>query len=182
MAGGSMAWVRQKFVYAAAVMLAITASQFPEFAQQYRQRLGGAIEELGRVVSEFDRDAVNSGLSRKQALAVHRQSTVPLFQARGRSMQASIDRYENLLRQRRDFSESSTLAQPLVLAHSDSATLAGAWHEFSPAVPTTTDGLVWAVLGFLLGGAVAHLAAGLLRMGWRGSVLAIRRKPAALGR
>ena len=30
------------------------ASQGPEFSQQYRQRLGGAIDELNRVVARFD--------------------------------------------------------------------------------------------------------------------------------
>ena len=174
--GNAMAWVRQKFIYAAALMMAVGASQFPEFVQQYRQRLGGAIEELGRVVNEFDRDATNSGMSRSQALDLHQQSTEPLFQARGRSMRTTIERYETLLRQKEDFAESPPLTQPLVLAYSDQATFRGVWHDFRPAVPTTTDGLIWAALGFLLGAAAAYLIAAVLSMGWRRSVLAVRRQ------
>lgn len=172
-----MGWVRQKFIYAAALIFAIGASQFPEFAQQYRQRLGGAIEELGLVVSEFDRDATNSGLSRSQALQLHQQSTVPLFQARGRSMSTTIRRYETLLWQKDNFEKSSTMIQPLVLAYSDEATFAGAWHDFRPAVPTTLDGLIWAVLGFFAGVGTAYSFSAILMWGWRRSILARRGPP-----
>ncbi len=42
----------------------LVASQAPEFAQQYRQRLGGAIDELNRVVDALRRDARATGQSR----------------------------------------------------------------------------------------------------------------------
>ena len=41
----------------------LVASQAPEFGQQYRQRLGGAIDELNRVVARFDEDARRPGRS-----------------------------------------------------------------------------------------------------------------------
>ena len=39
-------------------------SQFPEFSQQYVQRLGGAVDELSRFVAEFDADAAAVGMTR----------------------------------------------------------------------------------------------------------------------
>ncbi|MFL4990854.1 MAG: DUF2937 family protein, partial [Microvirga sp.] len=33
----------------------VVASQGPEFGQQYRQRLGGAVDELRQVISRFER-------------------------------------------------------------------------------------------------------------------------------
>ena len=39
----------------------IIASQGPEYAQQYRQRLGGAIDELRQVITRFEADAQASG-------------------------------------------------------------------------------------------------------------------------
>ena len=42
---------------------ALTASQLPEFTQQYRQRLGGAVDELLRVVADFDADAARNPLT-----------------------------------------------------------------------------------------------------------------------
>ena len=38
-------------------------SQFPEFSQQYAQRLGGAVEELQLFVEEFDADAAGVGMA-----------------------------------------------------------------------------------------------------------------------
>jgi hypothetical protein len=46
----------------------LSASQGPEFAQQYRQRLGGAIDELRRVVARFESDARAVGETRDGAL------------------------------------------------------------------------------------------------------------------
>ena len=44
----------RRLALAIAVLAGLIGSQAPEFAQQYRQRLGGALEELNRIVSEFD--------------------------------------------------------------------------------------------------------------------------------
>ncbi|QPC95721.1 DUF2937 family protein [Mesorhizobium sp. INR15] len=163
--------VRHSLIFSVALALGIGSSQMPELAQQYRQRLGGAIEELGHVVSEFDRDAVSAGLSRKQALDLHDKAPEPLFQARGRSMRATIVRYENLLRQQNAFSESPPLMQPFVLGYSDETTFAGTWQDFRPAVPMTNAGLVWAAFGFLFGAGAIYLLAAALRWGWRASRL-----------
>ena len=38
------------------LLLGFVLSQTPEFAQQYRQRLGGAVDELQRIVLQFDDD------------------------------------------------------------------------------------------------------------------------------
>ena len=44
--------------------LAVVLSQFPEYAQQYTQRLGGAVDELRRQTQSFDQDAAEGGLTR----------------------------------------------------------------------------------------------------------------------
>jgi hypothetical protein len=55
------------------VVLAILLGQVPEFAQQYAQRLGGAIDELDRTVRHFDEDPRRSGYDRSGALALNFQ-------------------------------------------------------------------------------------------------------------
>ena len=47
-------------------------SQAPEFAQQYRQRLGGALDELTAIVQRFDQDAARAGLDRRRAARTSR--------------------------------------------------------------------------------------------------------------
>jgi hypothetical protein len=44
----------RRLALAIAVLAGLIGSQGPEFAQQYRQRLGGTLEEIKRIVSEFD--------------------------------------------------------------------------------------------------------------------------------
>ena len=53
-----------------ALTLGFALSQAPEIAQQYRQRLGGAVDELRRIVLRFDEDSARSGFDRAGALAV----------------------------------------------------------------------------------------------------------------
>ncbi|MEO1364377.1 MAG: DUF2937 family protein, partial [Pseudomonadota bacterium] len=47
---------------------AALTSQFPEYSQQYTQRLGGAVDALAEVVADFDASARAEGLSREAAL------------------------------------------------------------------------------------------------------------------
>jgi len=48
---------------------AATFSQYPEFAQQYTQRLAGQVDALTTVVMDFDTSALAAGLGREAALA-----------------------------------------------------------------------------------------------------------------
>ena len=66
--------------------LGVALSQFPEYAQQYTQRLGGAVDELRVITSDFDRAAAQSGLTREQALARYQQSPDQFLTGRGRAM------------------------------------------------------------------------------------------------
>lgn len=152
---------------AAALAGGVAASQAPEFAQQYRQRIGGAIEEIGRVIADFDRDAAKNGLSRTEALAAHEQSPQPLFRDRGASMKHSIERFDRLERQRTEFEQKAPVAQPLALFDSDRSTLEGAWRDFSPAVPVTSQGFAWGAAGFAVAGGLIWLVAELVRSVWR---------------
>src|SRR5688572_1167100 len=70
-------------VVIAAAFGGLVASQFPEFAQQYRQRLGGAVDELLRVVADFDADASRNQLTREAALQTYGRSGEPFLQDRG---------------------------------------------------------------------------------------------------
>jgi len=60
----------RRLALAIAVLTGLIGSQGPEFGQQYRQRLGGALDELNRIVSEFDEEARGQDLTRAEALRV----------------------------------------------------------------------------------------------------------------
>jgi len=137
---------------AAGVAGGVVTSQAPEFAQQYRQRLGGALQELQAVVEDFDTDARRSDLSRAEALAAYRASADEFLRDRGISIGRTISRYESLQRQAVRFESWPDAAQPaLLVGESDPELIAGAWSDFRPGVPVTAGGAIWAAIGFLAG-------------------------------
>ncbi|WEX11222.1 DUF2937 family protein [Chelativorans sp. AA-79] len=140
----------------AAVLTSLVAgmatSQAPELAQQYRQRLEGARQELTHVVADFDADALRNALDREEALALQDNAQEPFVRDRARSMRRVIARAEHLERQSARLAELPPVLRPMaVLADPDGRVFAGAMRDFEPAVPLTSHGLVWTAVGLLLG-------------------------------
>ena len=67
------------------------ASQFPEFLQQYAQRLGGAVDALGEVVPDFNRSTAAEGLTRDQALV--QMTGADFIERRRVDMERTFDRH-----------------------------------------------------------------------------------------
>ena len=136
-------------------------SQAPEFAQQYRQRIGGAVDELKTVVMDFDKDADNSQLSRDQALDQLTRSSERLTHDRGQSMTRTIGRFERLNEQQKWLENSHPLTRPLlVLKNLDRQLIDNAWKAFEPAVPLTSSGFTYGGLGAILAMFFARLGIG----------------------
>lgn len=131
---------------------ALLSSQAPEFAQQYRQRLGGAIDELRSIVNNFDKDANNQGLSRDQALNQLATAQQAFFQSRAISMTQTFDRYSELIRQQDSFNLLNPALKPIALfATVDKPILNGTWQDYQPALPLTVFGALWTIIGAIFG-------------------------------
>ncbi|WP_293452164.1 DUF2937 family protein [Planktotalea sp.] len=74
---------------------AASVSQFPDYSQQYMQRLGGAVDELSRFMDDFDADAAELDLSRSAALVDLAQGG-QMGAARAETMVATMDRHDRL--------------------------------------------------------------------------------------
>ena len=158
--------ILRSIVLAGGLAGAATTSQFPEFSQQYLQRLGGAVDALGDVVADFDASATASDLSREDALA-QLQGT-PFLARRGADMTRSIGRYTQLS------ADLQTLEGqgPFMRAYhatrfTDTQIAQAAWAAYQPAVPVSFAGLSFAGVGFVLGGLAVSLLLGLLHMPFR---------------
>ena len=139
-------------------------SQAPEFAQQYRQRIGGAVDELKTVVMDFDKDASNSQLSREQALDQMTKSGERLTHDRGQSMTRTVGRFERLHEQQKWLENSHPLTRPLlVLKNLDRPLLENAWGAYEPAVPLTSSGAMYGALGAFIALIMARLGIGSTR-------------------
>lgn len=125
-------------------------SQFPEFSQQYLQRLAGKVDTLTAVVADFDASAARNGLTREGALT--QLAGTPFLTDRQadlrRSMAAEV-RLAADLAQLRAATPLERLTMPQRLG--DPETLAATWQDFRPAVPVTMDGAVSAGVGYILG-------------------------------
>ncbi|MGH1465852.1 MAG: DUF2937 family protein [Cognatishimia sp.] len=126
-------------------------SQFPEYSQQYAQRLGGAVDELQSFVADFDHDANSLGLDRKAAL-VQLSNGGEMGAVRADTMRATIARYERLKQAMADLSEAGPFTRAYHMGQfNDPAIQRAAWQAFRPAVPLTFEGIVFAGIGFLAG-------------------------------
>lgn len=150
----------RRFAFAVGLLFAALASQLPEFTQQYRQRLGGAIDELSASIAQFDGEAASLSLDRDQGIARLQTNADVLAQQRGASVAATVERKDRLDRQRQSFAASGPLSQYAVLAEDfDPGLGRRAFADFQPALPLTTPGLVSAAIGLLIGWLLMHLIA-----------------------
>lgn len=134
------------------VTLAATLSQFPEYAQQYTQRLGGAVDELRVITTDFDRAAELGGLDRAAALDRYNASNDDFLAGRGTSMTATFQRFEILSRTLAEIEGAGPIERLQSLpAYLDSDIGRRTLENYKPAVPVTVEGVLWAGGGFVLG-------------------------------
>lgn len=143
-------------------------SQLPEFTQQYRQRLGGAIDALEEILADFNRDAARYGLTSAEAIARQKSSEDPFIRARGDSMLNAEIRLSRLKLQREELESAGPLDRMIIFARGFDPTLAQATAEdYEPAVPVTPAGFASAGVGALGGLLVMRLLIGAARLGRR---------------
>ena len=135
---------------AAGLAGAVALSQFPEFSQQYLQRLSGAVHELEVIVFAVDATAAGAGLSREEALA--ELSDTEFRSGLRDTLAERIARYERLhadYEALKGTAPLARLAQPWRFGDAD--LLGRTWATYRPAVPVTADGLLAAGIGFAAG-------------------------------
>lgn len=134
------------------VGLALALSQFPEYAQQYTQRLGGAVDELKVITEDFDRAASEGGLDRATALARYSASTDAFLADRGRAMGGVFQRYEMLSATLAEIegADAATRLRNLP-AYLDTDIGQRTLAAYRPAVPLTAEAGLYAIAGFGLG-------------------------------
>jgi len=160
-----MAVIRRTSVAIMAIAGGLAGSQAPEFAQQYSQRLGGAVEELQAVVADFDADARRSGLDRDEALETYSRSPDVFLRDRGISMSEILARFSLLVRQKEELETVEPAMRPVVvMRRPDARIVEGAWRDFEPAVPLTTVGAIWTAAGVALLGFMTWILARVLRL------------------
>lgn len=152
--------ILRRFAAAFALLVAVLTSQLPEFTQQYRQRLGGAIDELQAMITRFDSEAAGQSLSRDQGIARLKSNVDPLAKDRGVAIDDAVSRADRLARQRDAFRTAGPVSQYAVLAEGlDGGIAEQTVRDYQPAAPLTAAGLVAAVIGFAIGWLITRVLA-----------------------
>lgn len=156
------------FARALAVSAGLTGaagvSQFPEYSQQYVQRLGGAVDELSRFMTDFDADAAGLDLSREAAL-VDLATGGEMGQARAETMVRTIERHDRLAHDLEQMQGLGPFSRAKYAARFTDGELAGrVWENYKPAMPVTFEGISFAVVGFLGGLMLFSALISLLRL------------------
>jgi hypothetical protein len=150
----------RRLALAIAVLAGLIGSQAPEFAQQYRQRLGGALEELNRIVSEFDSEVRRQNLSRAEALKRLEDNSDQLARERGEDMNKAIERAERLNEQIGAMNSAGPLMRLYVVATSFDPEVAQSTPDaYEPAEPLSLGALTAGGLAALWGWAATRLIA-----------------------
>jgi hypothetical protein len=140
-----------------ALVVGLAATQMPEFVQQYRQRLGGAIDELATIVAQFEAASAREGMNAGQAVARLEANGDPLARHTGTAMGDAIARLRRLRAQQAQIDAASPAGRYLVLlADFDRAIAVGAYGMYQPAVPITLESFVLGLIGFVAGGGLVR--------------------------
>lgn len=142
-------FILRRLGLALGLFVAAITSQLPEYAQQYRQRLGGAIDEINRMLADFDADASRENMTRRQGIETLRRNPDRFISQRGLRLEESEARVARLDDQLKDFQQAGSFGRLAVMAREyDAGIAARAWESFEPAMPLTIEGFVAAAAGF----------------------------------
>jgi hypothetical protein len=156
--------VSRVFAIAVGVICGVMLAQFPEFAQQYSQRLGGRLDELRGFVERFDADAARAGLSRAQGLAEFAKPGSTFLSDRGADAAFMIRRFEAFDAAKTALDQAAPFERLVVFVRTyDREVGQAAYADFRPAVPATLEGAVHAGAGFIGGVLLSALVVGLGR-------------------
>ena len=148
----------RRLALAVGVLCGLAATQGPEFAQQYRQRLAGAVDELSRAVATFDAEAAAETITPDEAIRRLQDNGDLLARERGRDMADDKARLARLQDSQTAFAGGAPVRRlATFFADFDAGVARRAWGDFQPAVPTTVEAFVVGAAGWVLGWAATHL-------------------------
>ncbi len=142
-----------------ALVVGLAMTQLPEFVEQYRQRLGGAIDELSAVITRFDADSAQQDLTEAGGIDRLKANPERFVRQRGEQMADNVERLQRLRDAQASMKADGPVARLATFAtHYDGRIARGTFRDFEPAVPASAEAFALGLVGFLVGGSVAHLA------------------------
>jgi BMFP domain-containing protein YqiC len=116
------------------------------------QRLGGHLDEARHMLQQYIDAAAALGLSLDVYIREHLESGSEVFTSTGRIIADLVERVQTLEQAYQALQDAGIISRWFVfLREVDWTIAAGTWENFVPGVPTTLEGLIYALTGLLLG-------------------------------
>lgn len=133
------------------VLGAVVFAQLPEFIQQYLQRLGGRLDEARRQLAQFADIAAQSKLTLADFIERTRLNTDASVARLADVMRDTVARVDTLTAADTAIRDAALWEKPFVFfAHLDPSIARATLSIYKPAVPTTVEGLIYAILGVIV--------------------------------
>jgi hypothetical protein len=137
---------------------AVLFAQGPEFMQQYLQRLGGHLAEAHRQLASFHATADQAGITFDRLVTQTAASPDQAVARLAAVMTDAAERVTQLQAAHDALLGAAVWERPIIfLRHVDWAILRGTAAIFKPAVPTTVEGLIYAIAGMVTLLALYHV-------------------------
>jgi hypothetical protein len=138
---------------------AVLFSQAPEFMQQYLQRLEGHLDEARAELDNFRGAAAQAGMTLDQLISAAGRNADPAMARLAGVAQQTAARVDQLASADAALRGASIAARPFVfVAHADWGIARATLRIFRPAVPTTLEGLAYALVGVVVVLTLYHVA------------------------
>jgi hypothetical protein len=136
---------------------AVVFSQAPEFMQQYLQRLEGHLDEARATLARFQAAAAQANLTLDQLVEAANRNADPAMAKLASVAHDTALRVARLSADDAALRGASIATRPFVfLARADWSIARRTLDIYRPAVPTTLEGLLYALLGVLLALTLYH--------------------------
>jgi len=127
-------------------------SQFPTYYQQYLQRLGGRLDQAQIQVSRIETAAREEGMTLAQYIEKFTSSADSTYLQQGAVLSEEVADLNRLREAVDALTRASPIEHPLrLLQHIDTETARSAFGDFALGLPLTTEGMVYAGIGLILG-------------------------------
>ncbi|WP_282609621.1 DUF2937 family protein [Pelagibius sp. Alg239-R121] len=128
-----------------------TTSQFPEFFQQYLQRLGGHLDQAALQADRIKEAAIAEKLPLKEYLDSFLTSQIPAHRRQGEILLQELADVDRLRISLESLTQSPVWQRPFIMAsQAEADILEAAATAYKPAVPITPEGLAYAAAGAFL--------------------------------
>ncbi len=134
------------------ILGAIIMAQFPQFFSQYLQRLGGHLNEARRTVNSYEQAAEALGIGFDEYIAAHLKAEERLFQASGEVLVSLVERLEALETSFSNLQQAGPFTRWVVFFQEVDWDIARqSLFYYTPGIPTSLEGIIYALTGLLLG-------------------------------